>query len=125
MSIIDTLHEIGETKVFNKGRIIFNEGDQGDCMYIVLKGEVSIFIDYNLVKKCQPGDFLGEMSLLEHHPRSATAKAETDVVMLRVDANNIENLIAKHPAIAFRMLKSLSQRISALNEQVYRHQSNH
>lgn len=119
MNIIE-LQKIGETKNFNKGCALFDEGDEGDCMYIILKGKIAIYIGYNLVKEFEAGDFLGEMSLLENLPRSATAIAVTNTTTLIIDAANVEKFIALSPTIALKMLKGLSQRVSALNQQLYR-----
>jgi CRP-like cAMP-binding protein len=69
-----------ETRVFQKGEVIFREGDAGDCMFDVYDGKVGIYADYGTDKEKLLTDYLrdqyfGEMGLLDHAPRSATAVA--------------------------------------------------
>ena len=56
---------------------IFSEGEAGDTMYVVLEGQVDLLVKGKLVEEVGPGGVLGEMSLIDSAPRSATAVART------------------------------------------------
>jgi len=69
-----------EIKKFKKGAVLFYEGDPGDCMYDVYEGKVGVYSKYGtpeekLLKEYYPEQYFGEMGLLDHSPRSATAVA--------------------------------------------------
>ena len=76
-----------EEKKFKKGENIINQGDNGDCLYFVEKGNLNCYKKFQgvdepkLVKKYQPGDAFGELALLYNAPRAATITAESDIVI--------------------------------------------
>lgn len=101
--------------VFKAGDFIFRENDPGDVMFIIEKGQVEI------VKKIgeedrrltlfEPGDFFGEMSILEDLPRGASARAVTDCKLLRIDHSTFDEMLRENPEIGIRMMRSLSRRL--------------
>jgi CRP/FNR family transcriptional regulator, cyclic AMP receptor protein len=103
---------------------LVKQGQIGDAMYLVLEGElrVRMMIDgkeTGLVT-LNPGEFFGEISLFDHGPRSADVVANKESVLLKIDAESFEKLLAKAPELAapflFAMSKSLSARIRADNK---------
>src|SRR5690606_3092144 len=64
-----------------------------------------------------PGDFFGEMSVLENRPRSASARARTACRLLPIDASTLDALLREHPEIAVRMLRKLSGRVRRYEEE--------
>jgi CRP/FNR family transcriptional regulator, cyclic AMP receptor protein len=108
------------TLKLNDGEVIFQEGDQSSEMYVVVEGAVT-------VSKKSPrgeihlatlnrGDFVGEMSLLESLPRSATARAKGATKLLVIHPGGFLLKIRRDPTFAFEMLQSLSKRIRLTNE---------
>jgi CRP-like cAMP-binding protein len=78
-----------ETIEIRKGEVVFNEGEPGDSLYIVLSGKIKLgrrAADgrQNLVSVMGPSDMLGELSLFDPGPRTATATAVTDVRLARL-----------------------------------------
>ncbi len=109
-------------KDFQNGEVIFREGDDSREMYIVTKGEVIISKksargDVTLAT-LRRGDFLGEMSLLESLPRSATAVSQGDSRLLAIHPGGFLLKIRRDPTFAFEMLQSLSRRIRFTNDQL-------
>ena len=103
-----------DRKMFQKGALIFREGDTADCMYAVNSGRVGVYAAYGtaeeklLAEYTQDGYF-GEMGLLEHAPRSAAAVALEDDTCL--EAVNEENFLAyfrEHPEQVLRIMHQLS-----------------
>lgn len=110
-------------EVFEPGEVIFKEGEQGQYMYILRSGIVHIKKKVEngekLLKKVeQPHDFFGEMSLLDERPRSATAIAETNTNVLKIDRESFENLIINNGKFALKIIKILSERIRNSNVEI-------
>jgi len=109
---------------FQKGKIIFREGEAGDGIYFILSGYVSVFTgsrDYRLATFAD-GVFFGEMSILEDKPRSATVRAETDTKLLFMSKKDFQQLTQTEPALAAHILRrlsrDLSQRLRTTNAEV-------
>ncbi len=62
---------------FEPGETIFSEGDRGDQMYVIRKGEVEIERDGKIVETLSAGGIFGEMALIDGSPRAASARAKT------------------------------------------------
>ncbi len=102
------------------GEEIFREGQAGEEMYIIEDGEIEIVKLHGPVERelstLGPGDFFGEMSLLEGRPRLATARAKSDAKILPIDASTFDQLLRDNPEITIRMLRRLSQRLRRYEE---------
>ena len=97
--------------------ILFREGDHGDNFYIVLDGSIAIVKaleteDERLLALRGPGEFVGEMSLLESDGlRTASVRAQTDTTVLEVTRADFDTLLHRYPTIAYTMLRVLSTRL--------------
>jgi CRP-like cAMP-binding protein len=100
---------------FAAGQEVFREGRPGAEMFIIEDGEVEISRLHGAAEKrlstLGPGDFFGEMALLEDRPRSATARARTACKLLPIDASTFDQLLRDNSEIAIRMMRSLSGRL--------------
>lgn len=97
------------------GEIIFCEYEPGDAFYLIQSGKVKIVKILGDIEKTidilVPGEFFGEMALLEEAPRSATTIAMTDVKLLEFNRANFEILMQGNPQIVLNLLKLFSKRI--------------
>jgi CRP/FNR family cyclic AMP-dependent transcriptional regulator len=108
------LHEIEiETET-----VIFNEGDIGNCMYIIFNGEVRIHKNNQSLAILKDKDFFGELSLLDTETRSATATADKASLLLRIDQDPFFELLDTQPEIARGVIRILSKRLRNLNEKL-------
>jgi CRP/FNR family transcriptional regulator, cyclic AMP receptor protein len=105
------------SKMFRKGDIIFCEYEPGDTFYLIQSGRVQVVRIIGELEKniaiLNPGDYFGEMSILENVPRSATTIALDDVKALEFSRENFEVLTLGNPQIALKLLKGFVQRIYA------------
>lgn len=106
-----------EIKTFNRGIVIFREGDPGDCMYDVYSGKVGIYTAYGepdqkLLMEYQPDQYFGEMGLLEHAPRSATAVAiENDTSVAVITEESFGEFFEKNPARVLMVMQQMSRNL--------------
>lgn len=121
------LMQISVTRAFQPQEYICFEGQLGDEMYIVLKGEVGVYVTSTMgtqveVAKITAGDFFGEMAIFDSLPRSASCIALDDVVCVAIGEDNIERLVAECPEITLKMLENMSSRIRKLDNSVYKNE---
>jgi CRP/FNR family transcriptional regulator/CRP/FNR family cyclic AMP-dependent transcriptional regulator len=101
---------------FKRGDIIFLKDDPGQSMFIVEDGAVRIYIpgsqgaDLTLAVM-QPGEFFGDLSLLDGRPRSASAEASRDSVLLTLERDDLEELVRSRPDAALAILAVIAQRL--------------
>jgi CRP-like cAMP-binding protein len=100
---------------FRSGEYVFREGDTGSELFIVHEGKVEIVASSEVGERrfaiLEKGDFFGEMSLLEDLPRNASAKALTEVKLVRVDRTRFDRMLRRDPEIAVRIMRKLSRRL--------------
>ncbi len=97
------------------GQLIFRQGELGTEMYIVHEGKVEIFAVSDGQEKqiavLEKGDFFGEMSLLDDLPRSASARALTDVRLLEINGATFTHMLRREPEVAVRIMRKFSRRL--------------
>jgi CRP/FNR family transcriptional regulator, cyclic AMP receptor protein len=97
--------------VLAAGDTLFNEGDPGEEMYVVLEGEIDIFVKGTLVATVGPGGIIGEMALVDHLPRAATVKARTDAKLASINERRFTFLVQNTPFFAIHVMRVLAQRL--------------
>ncbi|HTD52636.1 MAG TPA: cyclic nucleotide-binding domain-containing protein [Thermoanaerobaculia bacterium] len=97
------------------GDIIFSEGDIGTEMFILQSGSVELFKqiagETRVLATMEKGDFFGEMSVLEDLPRTASARAKTDVELVKINGAMFDTMLKSNTEIAVRMMRKLSRRL--------------
>lgn len=97
------------------GAYVFRQNEPGDAMFIIQAGEVAILRAVHgreqRLAVLEEGDFFGEMAVLEDMPRVASARAESDCTLLRIDASTFDQMARHNPEIPVRMLRKLSARL--------------
>ena len=110
------------TRTYPKDTMIFSESQPGQELYIIQKGSVKItkIVSDNeqLLALLKPGDIFGEMSLLENKPRSASAIAHEDTVLMAVNNANFNRMVASQPQIISKLTQLLSERIWFIYKQL-------
>lgn len=101
---------------FAAGQTIFNYGDPGGAMYIIRVGEAEVFFkndtgDRIVLETPGPGDFFGELSLLDNGPRTAAVVALKEMETLRVDRTDLNALFQLHPHAAMDLLTAYGRRM--------------
>lgn len=111
-------------KDFGDGEAVVRQGERGDCMFVVQKGQLEVRVagpdGETLLTVLEPGDVFGEMALFTKEPRSATVRAQGPVRVLTIDKKGFMKRIQEDPSLAFSVLKQMSERIQHLNREVVR-----
>jgi CRP-like cAMP-binding protein len=108
LEVDELLHE----RVYEKGEIIFEEGDIGQGIFLVVSGKVQVDSSHGLLKQALlefgPGDMLGELTLFEEAPRFATAVAVERTVMVALLRAEFSSLLTRNTKIGVKVLVKLS-----------------
>jgi serine phosphatase RsbU (regulator of sigma subunit) len=110
----------------NSGDILFREGDPGEHLYVVVKGDLEILMapdtdDELILNVLHEGEYLGEMSLIQPGGlRTAGARARGDVVLLSMNRDQFRGLLQRHPELSTAMVSVLSQRLDNTNVSTFR-----
>jgi CRP/FNR family transcriptional regulator, cyclic AMP receptor protein len=103
------------TREYPAGTILFEENDPGSRMFVIRSGKVRIFRRVGgteiVLAFLGPGDFFGEMALLENLPRSATAATVEPSRLVEVDAGTFEEMIRGNSEVAVRLMRKLAARL--------------
>jgi CRP-like cAMP-binding protein len=109
-------------KPFEKGAVLFEEGDEGEELYIIRSGKVAIKkrVPHGQVTLAvlEKGDFFGEMAMLEHIVRTASAEMEESGKLIVIDSEVFGDMIKANPEIAVRMLRKYSLRLRETTKQI-------
>jgi CRP-like cAMP-binding protein len=117
MDLID-LFKNADSSQFATGSVIFAEGDQGDCMYVVLEGAVALTVNGTEVHLVAQGEIFGEMALIDEKVRSATATAECDTKLAVVDTKRFDFTVQNTPTFARHVMRVLADRVRGTNQQL-------
>jgi CRP-like cAMP-binding protein len=97
------------------GAVLFRAGDDGNQMYVIQSGKVRISVAAAEVDKTLavlgPGEFFGEMAVLNERPRTATATVVESSQLLVIDKAKFEELVRQHADLALRMIRRLADRL--------------
>lgn len=111
-------------KLYHDGELIVRQGEQGNCMYVLQKGEVEVLLRDGDKELCLAvlgeGDFFGEMGLFEQEVRSASVRALGEVRALTVDKKTFLRKVHEDPSLAFNILQRMSHRVRELNNALIR-----
>jgi CRP/FNR family cyclic AMP-dependent transcriptional regulator len=100
------------------GRALTRQGEPGHEFFIVVDGTVRIERDGRTLTSLGPGDFLGEIALIDGRPRSATAVCEVDSHLLVLGHQQFLSLMADFPAIQLKVLGALAERVRRVEPDV-------
>ena len=102
-----------------KGMMLFKEGDAGDRLFVITRGEISINLRLAGTSRVQrlatfgPGMVFGEMALIEGKPRSADANVISDAIVYSLDTPAFDQLRTEHAQIAFKLLRRLTSQLAS------------
>jgi CRP-like cAMP-binding protein len=107
---------------YEKGEVVFRQGETGNCMFVIQDGEVEAVTESGgkevRLRTMGPNEFFGEMALFEQETRTATIRATAPTHVLTIDKKNFLGGIHEDPSLAFRIVQTMSHRIRDLTERL-------
>ena len=95
-----------------EGASVVKLGQEGDSFYVILQGQAKVVNEAGqVVNRLLPGDFFGEISLLDGGPRTATVNAETPVTAVRVFKRSFDKVVSQEPGVASQILAVVARRL--------------
>ncbi len=124
---LEKIEKISRMEAYAKGDVIFKEGTPGDQCYVITNGEVRISkfipnIGEEALAVLKPGDYFGEMALIDTFPRSANAIANSDAALLAITKTDLDKILIMDRELGYKLLwaftKTLSKRLRETNEKM-------
>jgi len=116
---LDRIARSGDEVTMTAGTLLADQGQTGREAFIVLDGSVSVRRNGRKVATLGPGSIVGELSLLDHGPRTATIVCESDTTLFVISQRHFMAVVDDVPSIAHKLLSSLAARIRELDRQYY------
>ncbi len=116
---LEKIAKAGEEVSMPAGTLIVDQGQTGREAFVVLDGTVVVKRNGKKVTTLGPGTVVGELSLLDHGPRTATVICETDCRLLLLSQRHFMAVVDEVPALGHKLLGSLAARIRELDRQYY------
>ncbi len=113
----------GVSRSYAKNTILVNEGDPSEMFYIILTGKVKVYVSDEkgkevLLNMAGPGEYFGELAIIDDAPRSASVMTMEPCQMAVVSRAGFERCIAEHPGFAMGLIRTLVKRVRSLTDQV-------
>jgi CRP/FNR family transcriptional regulator, cyclic AMP receptor protein len=103
-------------KLVPAGSTLFETGDPGIYLYVLLDGEARIVVNDIVVETAGPGTIVGEMALIDAQPRSADVRCITDCTFAQIDRPRFEFLVRQNPNFALEVMQIMSDRLRSTNK---------
>ena len=101
------------------GTQLVDQGDAGREAFFIVEGQATVRRNNRKVATLGPGDAVGELSLLDHGPRTGSVVADTDITVLVLSAREFAAVIEKVPSLANKLLAQLASRVRELDRQIH------
>ncbi|MEL6372881.1 MAG: Crp/Fnr family transcriptional regulator [Pseudomonadota bacterium] len=106
------------------GQELFHQGDDGDAAYVIIEGEGEVLVDTDdgpvRLAVVAKNSIVGEIAILCDVPRTATIRASTSLLTLRIEKKQFVELITKFPELAIEIMRVLGDRLTASNQELTR-----
>ena len=113
MDLLEVFKDSDDLVEFPAGAVIMTEGKEGNFMYVVMRGEVTISLRNKVLARALPGEIVGEMALINSDIRSATVTANTDCLLALIDQSSFESLLRHVPEFTLHVMNVLANRIDS------------
>jgi CRP/FNR family cyclic AMP-dependent transcriptional regulator len=111
MNLIKLFGHETDLKVLAAGQTLFNEGETGNLMYVLMSGTAEIRVNSKVVEYAEAGAIVGEMGMIDEGTRSATVMAKSDCKFLPVDRNRFDHHVLHTPGFAQHVMQVIADRL--------------
>lgn len=116
---LDHVARVAEEVDMSAGAVIVDQGDQGTETFVILSGDAVVKRNGRKIATLSKGDSIGELSLLDHGPRTATVIADSDVKLLRIKSRDFKKILSDSPTIATKLAGTLASKVRDLDRKIF------
>lgn len=116
---LEKIAKAGDEVTMPAGSLIVDQGQTGREAFVILSGQVTVKRNGKKIASIGPGSIVGELSLLDHGPRTATVVCDTDCTFLLLSQRSFLGVVDDVPALAHKLMASLANKIRELDRQYY------
>jgi CRP/FNR family cyclic AMP-dependent transcriptional regulator len=113
---LEHLAQLADDLEVPAGKVLTRQGDTGREFFVLMDGEVDVVRDGELLGTSGAGDFIGEISILEDMPRTATVTAKTPVRLFVLTAQSFRSFVEEAPDVENKVLRTLARRLAAMSD---------
>lgn len=113
-NVLADIAGLAEEILVEKDQIVFNKGDAGDSLYIIVTGAVEVRDGDRLLNRLAEGDIFGELALLDPEPRLATVRASEPAQLLRLDESHFRVILAERPEVSSAIIRVITRYLRSL-----------
>jgi CRP/FNR family transcriptional regulator, cyclic AMP receptor protein len=120
---LEEVAKVAVPRSWERGEILFREGDQGDTCYLIRSGAVLLTREHQdgrlvALAEFRAGDLFGELAMFRGETRSATAEAIEDTAAVALLAGDVQRQVRRNPDLALKLLAALAERVSTTTERL-------
>lgn len=115
---LDILRNEPETRSFDAGQLIFQAGEHGDCMFIVLDGQVELSVRGKVLERIGAGGVMGEMALIDGEPRSASALTLSETTVVPIRRERFDALVQQNPGFSIELMRVVVARLRRMDQKI-------
>jgi len=120
---LEQVAQVAIPRSYERGEVIFREGDSGDTCYVVKTGSVSVMREHQdgrviALAELRPGQIFGELAMFDHETRSATVETLETTTTVALLSGDLQRILKAHPEIGVKMLAALASRLRRANERL-------
>jgi CRP/FNR family cyclic AMP-dependent transcriptional regulator len=116
---LEKIAKAGDEVTMTAGSLVVDQGQTGREAFVILKGSATVRRNGKKVATLGPGSVVGELSLLDHGPRTASVVTDTDCLLLVISQRQFLGVLDSIPALSHKMLATLAGRIRELDRQYF------
>jgi CRP-like cAMP-binding protein len=113
---LEHLAQLADDLEVPAGKVLTRQGDTGREFFVLMDGEVEVVRDGAVLGTRGAGDFIGEISILEDMPRTATVTAKTPVRLFVLTAQSFRSFVEEAPEVENMVLRTLARRLAAMSD---------
>ena len=112
---LELVANIAREEWYPENTVIFHQGEEGNVMFVIVEGRLDVIHLVNgaeqVLAQRGPGDFVGEMAVIESAPRAATVRTQSDVRVLAIDGETFKGILRERADVSFAVLRNISRRL--------------
>jgi CRP-like cAMP-binding protein len=113
--MLDFFRNDTDFRTFGPGATVFANGDRGDAMFVIVEGQVDLFLRGKLLETFGPGEVIGEMALIDASPRVASAVARTASKLVPVSEKRFLSMVQQTPQFSLEIMRLMAARLRKMN----------